>query len=597
MAPLWFLAGHFVHGAAAGSGRNHPPDRLLRPLVPLGDAVMDVEARLRYPLWTNGEKVVMISAPIPEARARAEVAAMDRHVRSLEARLERPAGWAVRWVRGPILGDWGKAHRGLVLGCPPGEGRPDADGLDPTDRHEVAHGVIASLCPQSSDPPAVLVEGWAEANMGTDPVEAAQSLRDGYERGHGFTLRQLTGARWYYRHQSPAYAYGGPLVDFLLRRFGPEKFLELYTTCRPATFDADCRRILGLDVDGLDAALRAEVDRFLAESGPIERHRLGRLRLGPGVDADAWRAFLDAYFAAAERMLARHRQVRLNVILSRSYTDPRGQTESSSVEERSLRSGAFASLRHRTPYFEAVRLSHPRRTIVASRNQEDRTWWVEDQSPRTPEQARQYARHLIDILDSTGHREVAPLLTFAQDLPVRSGRDMVVTALDRFTEADRPRVRVRIEDRSPADANVPWRAATFVLAADDFHAAQAERIEVAGPIGTTYDSAFQYDRHEGIPMLRSKHTTISAPDGSRGTVDLEVVERRFGPIPEEEFDPDRFLDGPRVTQTRPDPFAVTPSTLGRRVWVPFAIGALCLIGGAAIPIGTKRNRADHTPTA
>src|SRR5262249_8598389 len=156
--------------------------------------------------------------------------------------------------------------------------RPDAEGLAPTDRHEVAHGVIASLCPLSSAPPAVPVEGWAEANMGEDPVEQSRGLKEQWERGDGFTLRQLTGARWYHRHQNPVYACGAPLVDFLLRRFGPDKFLELYTTGRPATFDADCRRILGLDVDGLDAALRADVDWFLAEAGSLDCRRLERLR-------------------------------------------------------------------------------------------------------------------------------------------------------------------------------------------------------------------------------------------------------------------------------------------------------------------------------
>ena len=43
-------------------------------------------------------------------------------------------------------------------------------------------------------------------------------------------------------------------MNFLLDRFGPERFLELYTTCSQSTFEADCRRILGLDLDGLDAA-------------------------------------------------------------------------------------------------------------------------------------------------------------------------------------------------------------------------------------------------------------------------------------------------------------------------------------------------------
>jgi hypothetical protein len=596
VAPLWFLAGHFLYGYAAKGERNQLPDPLLRPLSLLGDAVMDIEARFRYPMRTYSEKVVMISPRMPEAPARAQVAAMDRHIRALEARLGRTAGWTVAWARGPILGNQGQTHRGLSLGSRPGEVRPDDGGLTPTDRHEVAHAVIASLCPPSSDPPAVLVEGWAEANMGEDPVEQARGLKEDWERRNGFTLRQLTGARWYHRHQNPVYAYGAPLVDFLLHRFGPEKFLEFYTTCHPAAFDADCRRILGLDVDGLDTALRAEVDRFLSETGSLDRHRLERLRLDPGVNAAKWRAFLADYFTAAARMLGPNQHVRLRAVMNQSDTDAQGRTETTSYEQRLLRSGELASLRHRTPYFEEARLSHPRRSIVARRAAADRAWRVEDESNRTPKQARRRALFLIDILDAAGHQDVAVLLAFAQEPPIQFRRDLVVAALNRFTEGGRPQVRVRIEDRSPAGANTPWHAVTFVLAADDLFAAQTERIEGAGQERATYQSEFTYDRHEGIPVLRSKHTTMSAPDGSLGTVDLKVVERHFGPIPKEEFDPDSFLDGPQVTETRPNPFADKPSTLGRQVWPPFTIGALCLIAGAAIPIRMRRDREDHPPT-
>jgi hypothetical protein len=595
-APLWLLAGHFLYGAAVGLGRNHPPDFLLKPLVPLGDSLMDVEARIRYPLWSFGERVVMMSAPMPEAQARAQVSAMDRHIRTLESRLGRPTGWIVRWARGPILGEQGKAHRGLSIGSLLGEERPDAEGLVPTDRHEVAHAMIASLCPPSSDPPAVLVEGWASANMGSDPVEQARRLQEDWERGNGFTLRQLTGAHWYHRHQNPVYDYGAALVDFLLRRFGSEKFLDLYTTCGQASFDADCLRILGLDVDGLAAALRAEIERSLAESEPVARHRLKRLRLDPRVDAAMWMAFLADYFAAAERMLALNRHIRMTAVATRSDTDAHGRTENSSHEDRLLRSGDFASLRYRTPYYEEARLSHPRRSIVARRTAEDRTWRVEDESKRTPEQARRRALFLIDILDAAGHQDVAPLLTLGDGPPIQLHRDHVVAAIDRFTEDGRPRVRVRIEDRSPADEEVPWRTTTWVLAADDLYAAQNLRIEGGGPEAATYQSAFTYDRQEGIPMLRSKHTTISAPDGSRGTVDLEVVQRHFGPIPEEEFDPDRFLDGTQATITRLDPYADGPSTVGRRVCLPFATGVLCVAAGAAIQLATRRNRVKHALT-
>ena len=60
-------------------------------------------------------------------------------------------------------------------------------------------------------------------------------------------------------------------------------------------------------------------------------------------------------------------------------------------------------------------------------------------------------------------------------------RSIVVAALERFNEEGRPRVRVRIEDRSTPDAQVPWRASMFVLAADDLYAVQSARLEGVGP--------------------------------------------------------------------------------------------------------------------
>ena len=100
----------------------------------------------------------------------------------------------------------------------------------------------------------------------------------------------------------------------------------------------------------------------------------------------------------------------------------------------------------------------------------------------------------------------------------------MVTALDRFTEGGRPRVRVRIEDHSPDDRRRDWRAMTYVLAADDLYAVQSERAEGVGPDNTTYQASFTYDRHEGIPVLRSVQGSNDSPDGSRSTSELKVVE-------------------------------------------------------------------------
>jgi hypothetical protein len=135
-----------------------------------------------------------------------------------------------------------------------------------------------------------------------------------------------------------------------------------------------------------------------------------------------------------------------------------------------------------------------------------------------------------------------------------------------------------------------WRADTYVLAADDLYAAQSEHVEGVGPDSKTYQTNFTYDRHEGTPVLSSMQTMDDSPAGSHRTSELKVVERQFGPIAEEDFDPDRFLDGPQIKETQPDLDAAEPSLLKRWYWLTFPIGALGLLGGAVRSYGTGRNR-------
>ena len=134
-------------------------------------------------------------------------------------------------------------------------------------------------------------------------------------------------------------------------------------------------------------------------------------------------------------------------------------------------------------------------------------------------------------------------------------------------------MRIRIEKGSPGTGRPDWRAITYVLAADDLYAVQSERTEGEGPDSRTYQASYTYDRHHGIPVLRSIRPAFESPSGSRGTSELKVVERQFGPIAEEEFDPDRFLDGPQVKEMPPDVNVDESSRLQRWYWLPLPIGA------------------------
>ena len=99
-----------------------------------------------------------------------------------------------------------------------------------------------------------LNEGWAECHSYADPARLtglrveAQGRR---ARGEWMALRDLAGPRWYHRHRGPVYFQGHLWAEFLLRRFGVDRFIELCNTARPETFDADCRRVYGAGVDEL----------------------------------------------------------------------------------------------------------------------------------------------------------------------------------------------------------------------------------------------------------------------------------------------------------------------------------------------------------
>ena len=146
LPPVGFLAGHLMYGFGTAHGRQLGLNLPLRLLVPFGESVLDLAVRFTYPMRTEGDRVVMISTPVENAKA--QVAAMDRHIRALEARLGRTGTRRVHWVRGPVLGLQGTAILGMCLASPSEGGweTPDEEGLRTLDRHEVAHVVLNQFC-------------------------------------------------------------------------------------------------------------------------------------------------------------------------------------------------------------------------------------------------------------------------------------------------------------------------------------------------------------------------------------------------------------------------------------------------------------------
>jgi hypothetical protein len=587
VAPLLFFAGYFLWGLKAGYGRQIELNVPLKMLVPFGESVFDLLARFVYPVRTEGETVVMIAKPTPLARR--QVDAMDRHVKTLWKRLgDRSTTRRVHWVRGPLLGLEGKAIYDICMGSPVDEPSVDAVGLSRVDRHEVAHCVLSSFLSTNVDPPALLTEGWAQANMGTDEAGVAHEAWEQWEQGSALSLRELTGPEWYGLHQWPVYVQGAALVNHILRVHGPAKFVKLYATSRRGFFADDCQRVLGVSIDELDVAYQVEVKGLVGV--PVSSgDRLRGLTVRAPVTAAAWSTFLDEYLAGAARLVAPFEHARVTGEMRFSGSRD-GKTEPTVHRFESRRSGRLRSLRIEYSEPTIAYLATPRESFEARRSSPGGPWVIEMFPKIDPDSAY---RRILSRIETVDPVEWPPAILLVLSAEFKHRVDVshiAVTKLERFEEGGHRFERVRVDDSTPA-AHVPWRSVTVVLAADRHLAVRSEETDLGN--GTTMSTESTFDEHEGLPVYRSSRNTIKGKQGVEREVGYKVLDRRFGPIPESEFTADRLLDGP-VTRKTIDPLAnyyKDPVTFADWYRVPALVGAISLVGGLGIGlIGVIRGR-------
>lgn len=264
------------------------------------ESVGDLEARWRYPRWTLGRHVMLYddSQTLPPAQL---VAQMDDYIEQISAHLRVPVpSGTARWVRGPLLGKHGIALMSWAV-CDVGE--PVGE-LTSFDRHEVAHVVMAMMGNADQDPPMLLAEGWAESQS-KDREDLILRLAQELEQGTNYSLQELVGPDWYGRSVGPVYHHGGPLVVYLMEHYGPEEFFRFYHGVRPATFPADCQRILGDPWPEVERQfwewLVAEAAKLNAARGTTEpppSQTSDNVELAESVDPKHWQAIVAGYRAA-----------------------------------------------------------------------------------------------------------------------------------------------------------------------------------------------------------------------------------------------------------------------------------------------------------
>ncbi len=587
-APLWFMTGHFLYGLQIASGRQVPLNLPLKVLVPLGESVMDLEARFRYPQRTVGEKVVMISMPTSDAAE--QVAAMDQHIREMEKRLGREINGRVHWVRGQLMGLQGKAILGMCMGSRPGEEAARGRELADVDRHEVAHCVSNRFFTPWSEPPALLIEGWAQANSGSDSTQLAEDAWNSRALGDWLPLRELTGPDWVGRHDGPVYRQGAPLVNHLLDKLGPTTFLELYTTCHRRTFADDCPRMLGVSLDELDAQYWADIERLATQNGSPPRRRLAQLKLGPDVDPAVWQALLERYVPAAERLRKPYEHVRLTVQYQYESVNRQGQATTASSRWTSLRSGDFRRLMIESPEGSRAYLAHPRQSLWAGRDSDQAAWRVSRRQDWGPEKAFAWVRRELENIEF--YQGIAAILGASQFQKEFNLSRMTLVNCERYTKDGREYWSLCLQQDAPR-GGAPWRTAKFVFAADASFALQTMEYALFddGDGGGTVRGELGYDLYEGTPVLRSYHSATSRPDGSRTTIRADIVDRQFGPIPEDEFTAQKLLNGPVEYRTSPAPVPGN-ETPKRWEWcyVAYAFGAFSLVAGLILLPRTSAGR-------
>ena len=258
-------------------------------------SVMDLEARWRYSRWTEGGHSILLDRGQTE-NAQHLVEQMDNHMRSMSELLGKPVpDERFMWVRGSLLGQNSRAICTWAL-CGD-EATPSR--LTGLDRHEAAHTLITAMSGPDQDPPNVLIEGWAESQS-NDRDDLIEALWSRQQDGQAYSLQELVDTDFYITNDGPVYWEGGPVAIFLMERYGPEKFFELYSGVRRSTFHGDCYRILGNSWRDIDDQfwpwLEQEAARIRARSRtnvPDEPEVV----LSDSVSPQMWQGLVRAYRA------------------------------------------------------------------------------------------------------------------------------------------------------------------------------------------------------------------------------------------------------------------------------------------------------------
>ncbi|NQT14611.1 MAG: hypothetical protein HQ582_17775 [Planctomycetes bacterium] len=531
LIPALLWAAHTSYIFATLADGRMPADWADKTAVVAGAALADAEARVRYPRRLSGERVVMLYDRVDHPQE--DLAAMDRHVARLEHLLGRPMRGKVHWVRGTLLGLGPRAFQGLATGY-------HDDGPNDVDRHEVAHVVLNHHLPPDAEPPTLLGEGWAVCHEGRAielPLALAWSER---RDGTLPTLRELFGPHRYAQMDPSAYFYGGPLVEYLLRRFGAEKFFQLYSTCRQETFAADFQRILGLGLDELEAEFWEDADRRIHEQlGVIDPSAWSLFDLpDPGpTDEAAREEFLAHYPEAAEKLRVAYTHARITAEqVSESQEANGAEARPPSIAELEMvRNGDRARFVRRGERATNASVATPNVSFSLKKIPDDDRFHIAQFASASPVGYRSTLRRLHgrewSLHAAYGIVDWSVLRWLAEP-------GFRIISVVRSEEDDRELITVHFRNAMLALEGGPLpQAGWFSLCPDDGWAIQEYELHTQSPDGLQWHVRAEYGAEKnGVPALDRVRADWRGGDQRTGRITTKVKTLEFGPVPDSEFE-------------------------------------------------------------
>jgi hypothetical protein len=256
LGPIFLWIALSLHAIGQTAGRAAPNTVPMRLAILTFASVAEAVAPWVYPQQVRTDRLVMFHTGVETPQRDAEE--MEEHVARLEELIGKPRRTRIHWIRGKLLGRGRLAIRGLALGSD--ESPKDwktadhPDGLS-LDRHELAHAVLHQHYTRHTDPPTLLIEGWAEAHSGLSSAKRTEWAllsrklwleRKGVSEDEaGSYIGELVEGENYRRIHGPVYSVGGAFADYLMRTVGVKAFLELYFACRPGRFAEAFRDTIG----------------------------------------------------------------------------------------------------------------------------------------------------------------------------------------------------------------------------------------------------------------------------------------------------------------------------------------------------------------